>query len=434
MLVSFLTTLLFLGVVGVCNGAHVALTNARRNRLEGEVEKGSFGAASALRLVERQGDVVAGFRVVVSLLTVATILVSGSVIVERLSLLCMPTSRLELVVVYGSAIGVLSFALVVFGDLIPSALAVRYPELVARLLAPFVSRMLLVVRPFSLIAHAVVHTVVGSLKPETVSDEDVEEDIRDLVDEGERAGVIEVGEREIINRVFKLDDKPIATLMTPRADIVFVERSTDLDTVISQAAEARHTWFPVRGSSEDEVEGIISLNDLIMLKNHPDRYTLGMADLMVEPLEVPLSINALKLLEAFRESGKRFALVRDEYGGISGVVTVHDVLQVIAGDMGTSESPEDRKVIEREDGSFLVDASSDVREVFEILGIADESPFTGAEFHSLGGFVMTTLGYVPQEGERFDALGYTFEVVDMDNKRIDKVLVSRIAQRRVVGS
>jgi putative hemolysin len=171
-----------------------------------------------------------------------------------------------------------------------------------------------------------------------------------------------------------------------------------------------------------------------MLKNHPDRYTLGMADLMMEPLEVPLSINALKLLEAFRESGKRFALVRDEYGGISGVVTVHDVLQVIAGDMGTSESPEDRKVIEREDGSFLVDASSDVREVFEILGIADESPFTGAEFHSVGGFVMTTLGYVPQEGERFDALGYTFEVLDMDNKRIDKVLVSRISQRRVVGS
>lgn len=159
-----------------------------------------------------------------------------------------------------------------------------------------------------------------------------------------------------------------------------------------------------------------------------------MRDILVEPLDLPASMSALKVLESFRESGARFGIVRDEYGGISGIVTMRDVLQVIAGDIGEGGVEEDRMVIEREDGSFLVDAGSDVREVFENLGIADESPFNGAEFHSVGGYIMTTLGYVPREGERFEAFGYSFEVIDMDNKRIDKVLVSPLQQRRVVGS
>ena len=434
MLVSLLTTLLLVAVVGVCNAAQVALCNARRNRLEDGVEKRSFGAATALRLVERQADVVAGFRVVVSFLIVTTILVPGDVLVQRLSQLLFVTSELEVAAIYGCVIAALSFFLVVFGDLVPSELASRFPELIARILAPSVSLMLLMVRPFSSVAHFVVNAIVGPFKPEVVSDEDVEEDIRDLVDEGQRAGVIDPGEKDIINRVFKLDDKPLAILMTPRSDVVFVNGDADLATVIREAAEARHTWFPVRGSGEDEVAGILSVHDLLMLQSHPERFPRGIVDIMVEPIEVPLSINALKLLEAFRESGKRLAVVRDEYGGVSGIVTVYDVLQVIVGDMGDGGSREDRQILEREDGSFLVDASSDVREVFEALGIADDSPFSGAEFHSVGGFVMTTLGYVPKEGECFDALGYTFEVVDMDGKRIDKVIASRITQRKVVGS
>jgi putative hemolysin len=414
MLVSLLTTLLLVAVVGVCNAAHVALSHARRNRLEDGVEKGAFGSATALRLVERQAEVVSGCRVVIALFIVTTILVSGGLIVDRLMHLLAPTSEVESVAIYAGVVALLSFTLVVFGDLVSCEIATRYPELVARILAPCIKTMLFVVRPFSSVANIVVNAIVGPLKPEAVSDEDVEEDIRDLVDEGQRAGVIEPGEREIINRVFKLDDKPLATLMTPRTDVIFVDRDANLSALIREAAEARHTWFPVRGNGEDEVAGILSVHDLIMLQSYPERFPRGMADIIVEPIEVPLSINALKLFEVFRESGKRFAVVRDEYGGISGIVTVYDVLQVIVGDIADGTSPEYRQVLQREDGSYLVDASSDVREVFEELGIADESPFNGAEFHSVGGFVMTTLGYVPKEGERFEALGYVFEVVDMD--------------------
>lgn len=434
MLVSALTTFLLLGVVGAFNAARVALTNARINRLEDDVERNAFGAVAALKLADRPEELVAGSRVMGALLMVAIVILSGPVWIGGIVNLLGDPSPHNLFVAYAAVVGGLSFVVVVFGDLIPSELATRYPEGVSRLLAPTMGVALVALRPCAAIATRVVSLVLGPVKPETVSDEDVEEDIRDLVDEGQKAGVIEQGEKEIIDRVFKLDDKPVVTLMTPRADVVFLNKDDDIAEIVRVAAESKHTWFPVRGEGEDDVLGVVSLHELVLVRDCSERFPNGIVDTLSEPLDVPASISALKVLERFRESGSRFGVVRDEYGGISGIVTVYDVLQVIAGDMGDGADDEDRTVIRREDGSFLVDAGGDVREVFDTLGIADESPFNGAEFHSVGGFIMTTLGYVPHEGERFEALGHSFEVVDMDNKRIDKVLISPLQQRRVVGS
>lgn len=429
MIASLATTLLLVGVVGLCNAAQVALTNARRNRLEAGLAKGSVGTLSTLRLMERIDEVVAGARVAVALCVVAAILIPGEALVLGVTDLVGGSIFLGEVL----AIAALSFVLVVCGDLLPSRVATRYPETVARFLSPIMSSLVVAVRPLSSIANAIVGNLLGPLSPEQVSDEDVEEGIRDLVDEGQRAGVIEPGEREIINRVFKLDDKPLATLMTPRTDVVFLRRGDPLDSTLLTAASSKHTWFPVRDGFEDDVLGIVSLSDLVELQKSPEQFPGGLSELLIEPMEVPISMSALKLLELFRENGGRFALVRDEYGALSGIVTVYDVLEVIVGEIGEPSSSEERSVVRREDGSFLVDASSDVREIFETLGIADESPFNGAEFHSLGGFVMTTLGYVPKEGERFEAFGYSFEVVDMDNNRIDKVLVSQVQERKIAG-
>jgi putative hemolysin len=426
---SFAATLLLVSVVGVCNAAQVALTNARRNRLEADLAKRSVGAESALRLMGRIEDVVAGSRVAVALCVVAAVLVPGGNFVRCAGPLFGGSALISEVFV----VSLLSFVLVVCGDLLPSRVATRYPEPVARFLAPAMSVLVRVVSPLSSVASGIVGRLLGPLVPEQVSDQDVEEDIRDLVDEGERAGVIEPGESAIINRVFKLDDKPLATLMTPRGDVVFLRREDSVQLTLRTAASSKHTWFPVLGHVEDDVLGIVSLSDLVELHECPDRFPGGLSDILVEPVEVPLSMSALKLLELFRETGGQFALVRDEYGTLSGIVSVYDVLHVIVGEIGEAASPEERSLIRRQDGSYLVDASSDVREIFETLDIVDESPFNGAEFHSLGGFVMTTLGHVPKEGERFEAFGYSFEVVDMDHNRIDKVLVAQIEQRKIAG-
>ncbi len=437
MLVSVVLISALIIIIGLLNCAQSAFLQARRARIDEDSSLHPRRAASLLRLIENQEGTIAATRVAVTLLVVATSLFAGGPLADQLVL------RLNEIGVTGasaeagaffSLIAILSLLLVVFGELIPAGIANAYPEAAARILTPSVGCVLTLVSPLAAFARAGVSLVLKPIRrSEAEEAEELEEDIKSLVDEGQRAGVIEAGEKEIINRVFKLDDKPVASLMTPRADVVLVTVKEPVREILAQAAETRHSWFPVRGDSEDDIVGIVSVHDLMALDFEPQKFPGGLGDILVQPLQVPKSMTALKLLEQFRENSARFAVVRDEYGGVAGIVTVYDVLQVIVGDM-SDDTSEERSIVEREDGTLLVDAGTDVQELFEVLGLSDELPFSSGEFHSLGGFIMTTLGYVPREGERFDAHGFTFEVIDMDNNRIDKVLVAPHVQRKAVAS
>lgn len=437
MLVSVIIILSLILVVGLLNGAQTAVAAARRSRLEAEARTGSYRSQAALRLVDNQEAALAATRVAVAIIVVATSLFAGGPIAEELTQafldyglsLAMAERFSFLSLVVG-----ISFSLVTFGELIPAGLAQAYPEAVSRALAPSVVCMLSVTSPFASFANWAVGFLLKPFKREREDEaEELEEDIKSLVDEGQRAGVIEAGEKDIINRVFKLDDKPVASLMTPRADVELIRLQEAVPDVLVKAAEARHTWIPVIGDTEDDVLGIVSIHDLMRLEGNRSQYPQGIRNILVEPLEVPKSMTALKLLELFRENGSRFAIVRDEYGGMSGIVTVYDVLQVIVGDISDSDE-EERQIVQRDDGSLLVDAVVDVYELFERLEIKEELPVENGKFHSLGGFVMTALGYVPKEGERFSAYGFSFEVVDMDNNRIDKVLVTKEVERQLLAS
>lgn len=436
MLVSCLIVVTIVGVMGVLTAEQAALLASRRSRLQSEIDAGVLGAEAALSLLDKVDDSVACNRAAVCILAVAAAFLSASTVVPEIAFFLATDGFLPqtsaVVSAYLITGGCLGFVVVVLGDLLPTKLAERSPELVARLIAPFASLVYLLVRPCARFAGVFVSLLVPPARQEPVSDEEVEEDIKTLVDEGQRAGVIEAGEKEIINRVFKLDDKPVASLMTPRSDVVMLKVEGDLSATLRSASETKHTWFPVRSDVEDEVLGIVSVHDLISLESSPHLYPKGIYDLLVQPLQVPESMSALKLLELFRGGSARFAVVRDEHGGIAGIITVYDVLQVIVGDIGEGSS-EQRRIFQRDDGSYLVDAGTDVRDLFEVLGVSDDAPFDTGEFHSLGGYVMTTLGSVPTEGARFEACGYSFEVIDMDGKRIDKVLVTRCAQRKAAG-
>jgi putative hemolysin len=441
MLVSAVVILSLIVVVGLLNGAQVAFSEARRARMEEFSAVYPKRGALALSLMDRQEDVVAATRVATTLLVVATALFAGGPIVDEIVLWLHyrgVESWISETLAFGGVIASLSLCLAVLGELLPSRLARVYPEATARMMAPAVAAVMVAMSPLAKFAQGVVTlcTKPCGAPSEDEAAEELEEDIKDLVDEGQRAGVIEAGEKEIINRVFKLDDKPVACLMTPRADVVLLSQDDPVREGLALCANdnARHSWFPVRGESEDDILGIVSVYDLLALEFDPSRRGKSVRDILVQPVQVPVSMTALKLLELFRASSTQFAIVRDEYGGMAGVVTVYDVLQVMVGEFSDSH-PEGRQIVERSDGSLLVDASTDVRELFERLGISDALPFSAGEFHSLGGFVMTTLGSVPREGIRFDAHGFTFEVVDMDFNRIDKVLVSsQVEQRKAAVS
>ena len=252
------------------------------------------------------------------------------------------------------------------------------------------------------------------------------------MEEGERAGVIEEKEREIIGRVFTLGDKPVASLMTPSADVVFLDTSMSVDKALEVALQARYGWFPVRNGVNHEVVGAVSAYDVFEWHRSGAGSEKSLKTLLSSALDVPESMSALELLEQFKERGSRFAIVRDEYGDVAGVATVHDVLQALVGDLGDGDG-EARSILTRDDGSFLVDASSDVDNLFELLECGERTDGEQSTFHSVGGFVMSSLGQIPKEGDAFTFRGYRFEVLDMDGKRIDKVLVSRVASKSAVG-
>lgn len=331
---------------------------------------------------------------------------------------------------WGALTAVTVFAVLLLGEFIPAAFAARRPEQAATLLARPVSLALRIFGPVPRLIQKALHRIVSVDRDgEQHLAAAGEEDIRHLVDEVEEAGEIEEGERRIINRVFTLGDKPVASVMTPRADVVKLMRGEPLAALVDQALASGFSTFPIMAPGGEEVCGTVALHDLVSLLRAG---SAALAETIVrEPLQAPESMTALQLLELLRERGSHFAIVVDEYGSFAGIATLSDLLQVLVGEVG--ERGTAKRIERRHDGSLLVDSSMDIELLFEELGIKEHGDSGSGEFHSLGGFVMSVLGHVPTEGESFSASGYRFEVVDMDGKRIDKVLVSGLPARRAVG-
>lgn len=331
-------------------------------------------------------------------------------------------------------VGVSVFVLAVaIGYILPQFLGARFREPILRSLAPLGRLVVRLLWPVITIARIARNMAVNRQGAGAVEEEAIEDDIRSLVEEGERAGVIEEEERQMISRVFRLGDKPIASLMTQRSDVVFLDVAMSVAQAVRAVLDSRLTWFPVRQGLDDDVVGIVSAHDVFERQQQlPADAPAQLKDASVPAMDVPESMTALELLEQFKELGEHFAVVRDEYGGVAGIATVDDVLQVVVGDLGDVNGA-GRSITVRDDGSLLVDATLDVQNLFETLGFSDRSDGEPGQFHSVGGFVMTSLGRIPKEGDSFMHDGHRFEVVDMDGKRIDKVIVSRVANQKVVG-
>jgi putative hemolysin len=322
---------------------------------------------------------------------------------------------------------------ILLGDVLAGAYGARHPSLVASRLTRPVSIGLKLLGPLPRFVQRVTRALTQRAESAASDPSASEEDIRHLAQEVRAAGVIEEGEREIIDRVFKLGERPVASVMTPRADVVALRLNEEPRLLLERAVASGLSRFPILGQGEEEVVGVVTLQSLasVVLEQHSCG-ARRLDALLDAPLQVPESVTALQLLETFREKGQRFAIIVDEYGGFAGVATLTDVLEVLVGEIRSGRE-ESRRVVARSDGSLLVDSALDVDDLFELLGLrASHDPSSG-EFHSLGGFVMSSLGHVPVEGESFESFGHRFEVVDMDGNRIDKVLVSAVAAKRAVA-
>ena len=423
-LFELVVILLLTTVNGILAMAELAVVSARKGRLRSDAEKGSKGAAAALDLAGEQTSFLSTVQIGITLIGIGTGVYGGRSFVVTLSELIAPLPLFGAYAVQISFLAVvigITFLSLVFGELVPKRLALAYPELLAELFAPPLKLFGRLIRPVVRLLDWSTEMAVRLLRLNPAEGGSVsEEDIMTMVQEGTESGALFKSEGSIVSKALQLDLLSVASAMTPRTQVLWLDLREPLAAQFPELAASTVDTFPAAEGDLDSVKGVVSLKDLFEAQ-------FAGADIAarVRPaLIVPSSIPLLRVLQRLQDTSNDFALVIDEHGGVDGVVTLHDIFEALVGDL--REGEETSSVIRRDDGSLLVDSSANVNDVFERLELDYERDPRGV-FHSLGGFVFSTFGRVPRAGESFEHQGYRFEVVDMDGQRIDKVLITRLA-------
>lgn len=417
--------LLLILLNGVFAMSEIAIVSARRLRLQQMVERGSKGAKVALELLGAPNRFLSTVQVGITLVGVFAGAFGGAALAADLA---VPLAELPVVGRYANTIslflvvGVITYLSVVVGELVPKRIALHSAERISALVSRPMRFLSVVATPVVRLLSVSTDAVVRLMGIEGARDDDVtEEEIRILVEQGAQAGIIEEAERDMVESVFRLGDRPLEAMMTPRTEIAWLDTNAPQEENRRIAQESSHSRFPVCDGDLDHVVGIVLAQDLLAgcLAGNP--FDLSV---MKEPLFVPETMRALHALERFKESGMSMALLVDEYGGIEGLVTLIDILEAIVGDIPTPEEMAAPPIVQREDGTWLVDGLltlDEFREEFDVPNFPGEG-----RYQTIGGFVVFMLGELPQTGDTVEWEAYRFEIVDLDGHRVDKVLVQAL--------
>lgn len=415
--------LLLIVLNGLFAMSEIAVVSARRIRLQQMAMRGDKGAQVALQMAQSPNRFLSTVQVGITLVGIFAGAYGGANIAEPLagwlaqfSWLAPYAGGISLFLV----VGTITFLSVVIGELVPKRIALNSAErIAARVAGPMQTLSVLatpVVRTLSLATEG----VLSLLGIEASTEEEVsEEEIRVMVEQGAEAGIIEEAEREMVESVFRLNDRPLEAMMTPRPEIVWLDINAAEEEIRRVIEQAEHSRYPVCDGTLDTVLGVVSAKDL--LAQCASGSPLDLRGTMVDPLYFPETMRTLRALEPFKQSGSHLAFVVDEYGGIDGLVTLIDILEAIVGDIPTEEERIEPPVLQRDDGSWLVDGLLTLDE-FEALFPVKRFPEEGV-YQTVGGFVVYMVGRLPVTGDTFEWGGYRFEVVDMDGHRVDKVLL-----------
>jgi putative hemolysin len=324
----------------------------------------------------------------------------------------------------GLVVLIITYLSLVVGELVPKRLGLSNPEKIAILVADPLNRLSKIVSPVVHLLSKSTNLILGLLGISGNNNDSpiTEEELKIMLKQGTEAGTFEEAEQDMVERVLGLSDRRVSQIMTTRPDVVWLDLEDSAEINRQKLIESNHTRFPVCQGSLDEVLGVIEVTDLLA-----DCLTGESFDLtkdLQQPLFVPESTRGLKVLELVQQSGHHIALVVDEYGVIQGLVTRQDILEAIVGDLPQLDNIEDAQIVQREDGSWLIDgtvAIEDFKELFEISELPGEKQ---GNYHTLGGFIITHLGRIPGAADHFEWQRLRLEVVDMDGNRVDKVLVT----------
>lgn len=421
-----MTELLIIFLLSILNGvfamSEASLFAVRRARLQQMADKGDAGAKAALTLSEDSNRFLSTVQIGITVIGTLLAAFGGATIAEDIARSVRATPALEpyaQLIGLGLVVVITSYIQLIIGELVPKRLALRSPEGIASRVARPMHLLASVTSPIVKFLGASTNAVLWLLGASSTTESPVtEEEITAMIEQGVQAGVFEASEHEMVESVFKLGDRRVTQVMTPRTEIVWLDLEDAPEVNQLKIADSHFSRFPVCEGSLDNVVGMVRAKDLLPRLLTGESFDLRAA--MVPPLFVPESMIASKAVALFRETGKHIVFVVGEYGGLQGLVTTQDILEEIVGDI---EEPE---AVVREDGSYLVDGLMAVEDFKELLEI-DQLPGEDDLYETIGGFVMTQQGKIPKAGDHFVWRSLRFEVVDMDGKRIDKIMVSRVA-------
>jgi putative hemolysin len=429
---DILVILLLIIANGLFSGAEIAIISARRHRLEQWAEKGRRSAHVALRLADSPNQFLSTVQIGITLIGILSGAVGGATVALQLDGLLDQITGLapySEALSFGVVVAIITFLSVVVGELVPKRLAMTNPEHLACAMAP---SMRLLSRISAPVVHLLSTTTDALLKllgvPASSEPDITEDEIKALFRQGTDSGVFEELEHEMVQRVLRLDDRSIKSLMTPRPDIAWLDSEEPLDESIQEILQSTHSRFPVGKGSLDECLGVVRVRTLLAAKLKGQ--SINLEEELQPPLFVAESARALSVLEQFRRSGIHIALVTDEFGGVGGLVTLNDLMEGIVGDLPSAEDEDVPLVVTREDGSFLVDGGLDLDTFTELIDHDVFGVDKEGRYHTLAGFVMHVLERIPREADHFEWQGYRFEVIDMDGKRVDKLLVMPVPKSK----
>lgn len=417
---------ILLVINGVFAMSEIALVSSRKVRLQQMAKEGNGSAATALEISEKPNHFLSTVQIGITLIGILAGAVGGATLSDRLAVVLAKISWLEPYsggVALAIVVLLTTYFSLVIGELIPKRLGLNNPEKVSMAVA----------RPMKLLSWfnaPIVHLLSAStdfglriLGVEPSTDPIItEEEIKVLMRQGAQSGIFEEAEEDMVSGIFRLGDRYIDSIMTPRTEIEWIDLDEPFNINLEQVINSHHNRFPVATGELDNVLGILLAKDLLSASLNGSQPVIS--DLLQPPLFVPDSTSALKALDLLKEAGAHAALVIDEFSGILGMVTLYDVLKAIVGFIPTAGEEQEIQFVQREDGSWLFDGLLPIDEVKELLGIEHLPEEERIGFQTLGGFVMAVLDSIPETGEHFDTLDFRFEVVDMDGKRVDKILVT----------
>ena len=414
---------------GVLAMAELAVVSSRRARLQALINRDVIGSRRALALASDPGKFLSTVQIGITLIGVLSGALSGATFGIRLANwfaeLGLSPAIAEIVGV-GLVVTAITYVSLVIGELVPKQIALRNPERIAVRVAPVMTVLARIGSPLVWILDMSGRLLLRVLGYQAQPEHRVtDEEIRSLVAEAESAGVIEPGEREMIAGVMRLGDRPVRAVMTPRGEVDMIDLSSDPETIRRTLRDSIHSRLPVHEGSPEEMIGVVQAKDLL------DAYLAdglpNVRDHVRAAPTVPDTADALDVVDAIKLSPVHMALIHDEYGDFEGIITNADILEAIVGDFRTDDGPVEPDAVQREDGSWLIAGSMPVDEMADRLFIAVPEE---RNYHTAAGFVLNQLGYLPAIGESFVEQGWRFEVIDVDGRRIDKILATRLGERR----